>query len=450
MDKVNCLKIAVFSDPHYYARELGTSGLAFQSYLSEEAKLLAESSAIVKAAVKSIAKSDASIVLVPGDLTKDGEKLSHEQFADCLALLKASGKKVYVIPGNHDINNPDAVRFESNRIISVENVSPEDFRSIYREFGYGEESFLDPDSLSYSVEPLKGLTIVAMDSSIYENNLKYGCARVNGSFSAKRFSWIRERIKEARSSGNTVIGLTHHGIVKHFSCQDELFKESLVRDWKKIAGELADLGMELVFSGHFHAQSISMITTGKGNSIYDVETGSLTTYPSPYRLMTLNSGSDLTIETLYVNNVAYDTGDKTFADYSKAFLESELGKLVESKIIKFGLKDALPTIEHRLKEIRFVGKYLASHAPEIVSRQIVKKLKKPVIRRTDLTIKKLAVEGIIAHYKGDARADLQTIQALEILSKSRDSHIRRMARYLSSIWSSTDHPDNNGVIDIKH
>ncbi len=40
------------------------------------------------------------VLLVAGDLTKDGARQSHEGMVEVLTQLEAAGKTVYVVPGN--------------------------------------------------------------------------------------------------------------------------------------------------------------------------------------------------------------------------------------------------------------------------------------------------------------------------------------------------------------
>ncbi len=221
------VKIAIFSDPHYYAPELGTSGEAFEKYLAGDRKLLAESEAILEATLEEIMESDADVVLVSGDLTKDGEKISHEQFADFLKKVEQSGKQVYVTAGNHDIYNPHAYSFKGSETKKVDHISPKEFRSIYRSFGYGEAIAKDPESLSYVGEPAEGIRLIVMDSALYNTNLKDDYPKTGGAYSRSRMKWITEQIEEAREDGKLVLGMTHHGIVEHFSLQDQFFADYL-------------------------------------------------------------------------------------------------------------------------------------------------------------------------------------------------------------------------------
>src|SRR6056297_3759987 len=114
----------VFSDPHYYDPSLGTEGEAFQQYLDGDRKLLKESRELLIEALLKISNSDAEFVIVPGDLTKDGTRVSHEMFAAMIRELEDKGKQVYVVPGNHDINNGHSFAFQGEKKVPVENVSP--------------------------------------------------------------------------------------------------------------------------------------------------------------------------------------------------------------------------------------------------------------------------------------------------------------------------------------
>ena len=101
------------------------NGSAFQTYLAGDRKLLAESSAIDKAAVDAVVAQQPDILLVNGDETKDGEYVSHIAVSNLLARVAASGTMVYVIPGNHDVNNTNAMSFNGSITTPVPNVTPE-------------------------------------------------------------------------------------------------------------------------------------------------------------------------------------------------------------------------------------------------------------------------------------------------------------------------------------
>lgn len=421
-------RIAVFSDPHYFASDLGTEGAAFEAYLAQDRKLIAESSAITEATVDAIKASNAEIVLVAGDLTKDGELESHQQFAELLGELEQAGKKVYVICGNHDINNPEAYSYNGATVTRVDNVTPEGFKTIYSDFGYGEAIEQDPDSLSYVVEPVEGLRIIAMDSCIYGSNNDLEHSVTDGEFSEERLDWIKKQIKMARAEGKMVVGMMHQGLIEHFSVQEEMFDEYVIEDWEDVSDELADLGMHIVFTGHFHAQDIVKKTTENGNTIYDIETGSLVTYPIPYRMVTI-SGNTMDITTNKIEEIDYDIGDaENFQSYAKEYLIEGLDGLVPYMLAGI-LQAQQPGLSEADAYTMALGLASTSLTPT-------------------LTVQDLIVNAMVAHYQGDEVLDATTQAILVGMTASSDANTKMLANSLLSILTDPMPADNNVTLDI--
>ena len=181
----------MFSDPHFYDSALGTTGEAFEAYLNSDRKMLRESEAILNAAISGMKQDNIQFVLVSGDMTKDGELSGHTKIAAYLKDLEDSGIEVYVVPGNHDINNPDAVSYSGVTTAPVPKINPDDFVQIYGQFGFEQAIARDPNSLSYLVEPVAGLYILAMDSCRYRENVDTPI--VGGRFSPETLDWISAR-----------------------------------------------------------------------------------------------------------------------------------------------------------------------------------------------------------------------------------------------------------------
>jgi 3',5'-cyclic AMP phosphodiesterase CpdA len=81
------MSFAIISDPHVFPRQLGVEDEGFSTYLAKDRKLLGESTELLDEAVKAVKVEDVDFVLVPGDLTKDGELVSHQMAAEYLAEL---------------------------------------------------------------------------------------------------------------------------------------------------------------------------------------------------------------------------------------------------------------------------------------------------------------------------------------------------------------------------
>lgn len=283
-------QFAVISDTHYYDNSLGTSGSAFESCLESDRKLITSTAELMDFGVNRIAQSGVKFVLVTGDLTKDGELINHQRMADELSKLRAQGIRVYVIPGNHDVNNPGAVRYEGSKTIPVANSSASQFAEIYKDDGYGDAIMRDPSSLSYVVQPQDGLWIVGLDTCRYSDNKKGSEETVGGRLTQPEETWLENVLKKAEAKGVAVMVMEHHGVVEHWTGQSKIHPDYLVSDYKHIGELLASYNVRVAFTGHYHAQDITRGDFGKYGSLYDIETGSLATPPCPIRYCNISGG----------------------------------------------------------------------------------------------------------------------------------------------------------------
>jgi 3',5'-cyclic AMP phosphodiesterase CpdA len=335
----NELKMAVFSDPHYYDPQMGISGAAFNLYVSMDRKMIAESEAILQATISKLLTADAEIILIPGDLTKDGEKQSHQKFAAYIAELEAAGKKVYVIPGNHDISNPHAAAYVGDEAVPVPSVTPEEFAMIYNDFGFSEALYHDPNSLTYIASPREGYWILAIDDCNYDNKFPE-LSMTAGKLSDASLQWIGEKLQMAKAEGITVVGMIHHGVVEHFPGMDQIFPEYLITDWRSVSSFLIDNGIKFMFSGHHHATDISKFEYN-GSALFDIQTGSSVTWQCPYRLATYNSSlRRMDIDNEVITSISYDTHGLSFQAYAYNFLATGLPQLVVYQLMAMGADEA--------------------------------------------------------------------------------------------------------------
>lgn len=325
---VTDLQIAVFSDPHIQDPSLGITGPAFEEYLLYDRKMIAQSKPISESVIQTLKNSSASIILIAGDLTKDGEKTNHQVFAEMVAQLETAGKRVFVIPGNHDVQNPDAFSYDGNTTTPVPSVTAAEFATIYSRFGYNEALYRDNNSLSYVAVLNANTWLLAMDACLYNENDSFPVT--GGKFSDATYQWIKDRLNEAKSKNIKVLGMVHHGVVEHYPGQSLMFADYLLTDWQTVSTELAELGLQVVFTGHFHAQDI-VKKEGKGGSfIFDIETGSLVTWPVPYRIMTYTTTNKLIVSTSHVTTLA---GYDDFGSYAKTYLQTGMDTLVKMQLM---------------------------------------------------------------------------------------------------------------------
>jgi hypothetical protein len=310
--------IAVLSDIHYMDPSLLVdTGKAFSDYLVMNGKLLAASDAIMQEAVAELIQARPDLVLIPGDLTKDGELVSHVSVHLYLQQLIQAGIKVRVIVGNHDIWNPHSYEYNGAKSNRVQNIGPDKFRSIYSDCGYSDALYTDPYSLSYVSEPLPGLWLLAIDCCKYED--VYDTAYTAGAIRPGTMKWIQDRLAEAAKQGKTVFGMMHHGLVEHFEGQHTYFHDFLVDNYDTVSNSLMKAGLTIMFTGHFHASDIVQHPNPYGNMpLYDIETGSIVVYPCSYRLVSYTRDSELSVTTKFITNVNYSgiPSHQTFIQYA--------------------------------------------------------------------------------------------------------------------------------------
>ena len=150
------------TDTHYFENELGAGGKAFEKNMLTEQYFVKESSAIVKSTfARIIEDKETDIVIIPGDLTKNGEKESHNSFIKELHKLKENGKRVYVITAGHDYNDSAYILKDEGRV-PVEGTDFNDLCDMYRDFGYGDAIAFDEPTHSYVAEITECVRMLAI------------------------------------------------------------------------------------------------------------------------------------------------------------------------------------------------------------------------------------------------------------------------------------------------
>ena len=402
------LRFAILSDLHVFDTRLGTSGAAFEAYLNQDPKLLRESEAIFDSALQSIVKQRVQFVLITGDLTKDGELVDHQLVAHHLARLERQGIQVFVVPGNHDINNSDAVAFQGNTSSPVPTVSPHDFRVLYERFGYRQAIARDEHSLSYVAEPAHGLWLLGIDSCKYEESQQRGYPVVGGRIKAETMTWILGKLQEAKTHHKQVIAFMHHGVNQHFLGEAQIFPDYLLDDWANVSAQLAGAGLKVVFTGHYHSQDAAYPLDANGvptATLCDVETSSLAMSPCAFRVATLDA-SVLSIASQQVTEIKADTGGVPFQQYALNFLQARLPALATYQLMTmFNLPQA----------------QAAGAAP-------------------------LVADALIANYAGDETPSAQTQGMLSGLVQSTDPALHTLGLMLSGIWTDLPPSDNQLVL----
>jgi len=307
------LQIGIMSDMHYYPNALtGNNCAAYSSFAAATISQFDESRVLLDSALYSFkvhaAQNGLKYLLIPGDLTRDGEYEGHTELAAKLKDFEQdTGIQVIVTNGNHDINNWGGKSFADGTMKASRKTTPEEFREIYADLGYDLAcaAYTPPEGtkggmLSYAVQLDGGYRLLVLDTGKYSADTNPGGSEgeeSSGQITPGLMAWALEQIEEAKEQGEMVVGLLHHPTVPHFPLQETLFKSFVLDDWEKQCETLADAGMHFTFSGHIHEVEQGSHVSDNGNIIYDVSTPSLTNFPNQIREVLLdNTGAEDAID----------------------------------------------------------------------------------------------------------------------------------------------------------
>ena len=284
------LGFAVASDLHYNVPEeeiTKTNDHEIFWYASRRAAMDNESGLIIDELLRQCAEDDSvEYLLIPGDLADNGRTVWQEHY-DVAAKLKAfeeaTGKSVYVIPGNHDMGAAD-IDFK------VEN-----FIETYADFGYSEALTQREDSASYTVNLGDKYRLIALDSNDPSKSTEDG-------LDTDEVFWVLEEAKKAKADGRYPILMMHHNLLDHLPMQRLISRNFIVKFHYSTATLFADAGIRLVFSGHEHCSDTTSLTTPLGNVIYDFANTALSMYPLQYKTFSLTD-EEITYTTKTIDSI---------------------------------------------------------------------------------------------------------------------------------------------------
>lgn len=304
------LSILVLSDLHYFDPELGAGETAFYYDKMSDAKLADISKYITEAYFEAISQNPANTLIITGDLTCNGETYNHEKVIE---FLKKCGKRVFVIPGNHDINSPFAYRYEGSQQTKIATPTAEEFARMYADFGFKQAFSRDVNSLSYAANLDSHFVLLALDVCRYEENTAT-TAISGGHLKIETLKWISEVLESVYAGNKQAIVAMHHGLIEHFPGQmlNPVTSNYLLDNATDLINILNKYGVHCVLTGHFHANDI--VKFG-GTDLYDIETGSALTYPHSWREITL-SKNKIKVQTFDITHISHSTSPAEFVQYS--------------------------------------------------------------------------------------------------------------------------------------
>lgn len=330
--------VYLVTDPHYYDSSFKRSGSAYEARSKTDQKCVAETPAIIDAGFAQIAADTGTeIILIPGDLVYRGEYQSHVGFRDRLYRLKEQGKKIYLITARHDYcEDEQPCEFDGDKMIPVKGMPRAELRDFYKEFGFEEAISEHKESMSYVAQLGEGLRLLAL-------NCDGDCKDFKGLWE-NQLQWAVDEIRKAHEDGQYIFAMTHYPLLP-FSPVMHLVGDAKLTNWEETATRLADAGLDLILTGHMHAQAVTEYTTKSGNTITDVQTGCFVGCPCAYRKITF-SGNHAEIKSYTIRDFEYDKQGKTAQEYFEwrfhRMIDWQMGELlpkpVQKMLDKFTLK----------------------------------------------------------------------------------------------------------------
>ena len=304
------VRIMLISDPHVMGPGLLINkGSAWDEAVNYDRKLIDYSRAIYDEVIAIALKEKPDLFLISGDLTKDGELLSHQYVVKKLNELKEAGIKAYVIPGNHDMGTLEAFYYDGEDAYKAETINTDQFAEIYKDFGYSENMDREPTTLTWCCEPVDGLVLIGIDTG-QDGDL------LNGVISETTLCWVCERAEAATAAGKQVLVMMHHSLFPHVTNAEYLSSTYVVKHgvpsdmggyfyfYDNVRNRLANAGVGVVFSGHVHASDIAKdANQDLTRTIHDICTATCDAYPNPYRMFTLNDDHTLSVRTHYIKEL---------------------------------------------------------------------------------------------------------------------------------------------------
>ena len=260
---VRPVRFAIISDPHIALPHTIV-------HTPQRFHLVEVSIPAIEQILRSLATQQLDFLLLPGDLTQHGERENHDWLVNRLQQLPFP---TYVVPGNHDIID----RAGNDRTIGLA-----DFPQLYRDFGYtGDHPY-------YHQELQPGIHLIGLNSIAFDEE---GQQLFSGFVDRPQLDWLSTTLETLRD--DWVMVALHHNVLEHLPGQacHPMGCRYITQNREDLIKRLQQGQVNLLFTGHLHVQDIA-----QEENLWEITTGSLVSYPHPYRILTLTPQSSDRLE----------------------------------------------------------------------------------------------------------------------------------------------------------
>ncbi|MCQ4036046.1 metallophosphoesterase family protein [Kaistella montana] len=292
---------------------------------------------------------------------------------------------------------------------------------------YESSSGFQVPDLSYISEPVEGIWLMAIDGNTYIPEKKtgsptdpntYGGANdgYNNAIKYKShlLSWVKRMTQEAEKQNKILIAFSHYPMVDFNNGATPELAELLGKDkWQlsrvpneNVTNAFAEAGIKIHFAGHMHINDSETKSISNGKMIRNFQVPSLAAYLPGYKVITIESGGNIRVETKTIANV------KRYKELFPLY-EQEYQKLSKTTPEKIWNKKILKTKNYK--------EFMLFHLTELVRLRMLP-----------------------SEWPKDFVENTKTINGLDILNKTRtpnmDENLRnqRLRSVDFKKWSFTD------------
>ena len=326
-------RFAVATDIHILANSLLNEDNI--DYYQTTDKMLHLSESIFDTMVNQLIEGKYKFLLLAGDLTERGDRVSHLCVTSKLKKLEDAGVEVYIINGNHDIMSNDARKDYS--------VTQAEFKELYRNYGYDEAASVLPGTLCYSADIQNKFRLIALDNIAYYADATQ--ENMIPEVTDEKIQWVIHQAEDSKEKNLIPILLSHKGFMNHWPGIVSLISESVPEEYSYLPQSLLWNGVNLGFVGHNHLNDIMSYENSAGEKYYEVQTGSTLFCESNYRSVSY-SDENIEINTVtldhidcstispYVSEDIVNAVKADFPTYSYKHFSQKINSTVQSNINK--------------------------------------------------------------------------------------------------------------------
>ena len=402
----------LITDTHFFKNTLGAEGKEYDEFMRFEQKCFAETEAINNSVFSFLAETkNTDTVLIAGDLSFNGEKESHIGFINLLNKLKENGKRVFVVTAGHDFNDKCYGYSTKDGKYEVEPTSREELFDLYYDFGFSDAIAVDKKHLSYVAQIADGVRLLALNND--------GSDEVKEAFDKEQLEWIKEQAQKAKEDGQMMFAMNHYPLLAGQPILS-LISSAVQKNAAEAIDVLADNGVNLVFTGHMHNQSINEKITKSGNRFYDVCTGSIIAAPASMRLVTIEDKNTIDIKTEHIPDFEWDTNGKSCKQYLSDMFDSMILNMLED------MRDNPERMLHKLGIMNNKLKPVFGFAGKKLDTITVGKTARLLAVKCDKSIKNMLLKDFIFKLVRDVFSGNQTMKEG---TPEGDTFLRVLKRY---------------------